>query len=84
MRTFLARKKLKQVRSLRIHELFSIYIKLTHLGVKRENYRQMTTLEIAEKLGPFNYGESPNDGVHRVLRDENVPLDEGKMYKGEW
>lgn len=44
----------------------------------------MTTLEIAEKLGPFNYGESPNDGVHRVLRDENVPLDEGKMYKGEW
>jgi hypothetical protein len=54
------------------------------LGVKQTNYRQVTTREIAERLGPFDYGQSPEDGINRVLRDENVELEEGKQYRGEW
>jgi hypothetical protein len=42
-----------------------------------------TVEEIARRLGPFDYGNPPLDGVEREYK-ECIQFQNGAQYEGEW
>ncbi len=48
-----------------------------------EGYMNVTVAEIAKRLGDFDYGNAPEDGVAREYR-ECILFQNGAQYEGEW
>lgn len=52
-------------------------------GEDEEGYQNATVAEIAKRLGDFDYGAAPEDGVAREYR-ECILFQNGAQYEGEW